>query len=187
MSSSSNSSWACAPEGCSSSSSSSSAAAAGAHLKKYKGVRRRKWGKWVSEIRVPGTQGRLWLGSYATAEAAAMAHDIAFFCLRGPSSPDGLNFPHCLPPGLRTDMSPRSIQKVASDAGTAIDAQLLVRLSPAETTEMHAAVGVQEGEVWEEENYNDYGNNNNNNATTTTTWEGSGEGLSISVEDYLYQ
>ncbi|KAK7843101.1 ethylene-responsive transcription factor erf020 [Quercus suber] len=45
--------------------------------KKYKGVRQRKWGKWVSEIRVPGTQERLWLGSYSTAEAAAMARDVA--------------------------------------------------------------------------------------------------------------
>ncbi|KAL0359987.1 UNVERIFIED_CONTAM: Ethylene-responsive transcription factor [Sesamum radiatum] len=54
--------------------------------KKYKGIRRRKWGKWVSEIRVPGTPERLWLGSYATPEAAAVAHDVAFYCLRGNSS-----------------------------------------------------------------------------------------------------
>lgn len=97
----------------------------GASQKKYKGVRRRKWGKWVSEIRVPGTPERLWLGSYATAEAAAVAHDVAFYCLRGDSSPQNLNFhPLVLPAGAGEGMSPRSVQKAASDAGLAIDARL---------------------------------------------------------------
>ncbi|XP_057793718.1 ethylene-responsive transcription factor ERF020 [Salvia miltiorrhiza] len=98
----------------------------GASQKKYKGVRRRKWGKWVSEIRVPGTPERLWLGSYATAEAAAVAHDVAFYCLRGDSSPQNLNFhPVVLPAGAGAGMSPRSVQKAASDAGLATDARLI--------------------------------------------------------------
>nr|POE67027.1 ethylene-responsive transcription factor [Quercus suber] len=84
--------------------------------KKYKGVRQRKWGKWVSEIRVPGTQERLWLGSYSTPEAAAMARDVAFYCLHKPSTLEKLNFPSMSPScSLRTDMSPRSVQKAASE------------------------------------------------------------------------
>ncbi|GFQ00625.1 ethylene-responsive transcription factor erf020 [Phtheirospermum japonicum] len=93
--------------------------------KKYKGVRRRKWGKWVSEIRVPGTPERLWLGSYATPEAAAVAHDVASYCLRGNSSPQNLNFPLVLPAGARPGLSPRSVQRAASDAGLATDARLI--------------------------------------------------------------
>lgn len=92
---------------------------------KYKGIRRRKWGKWVTEIRVPGTTERLWLGSYTTPEAAAVAHDVALYCLRGNSSPENLNFPVVLPAGARVGMSPRSVQKAASDAGLAIDARLI--------------------------------------------------------------
>ncbi|KAG6388908.1 hypothetical protein SASPL_150344 [Salvia splendens] len=95
--------------------------------RKYKGVRRRKWGKWVSEIRVPGTQERLWLGSYATAEAAAVAHDVAFYCLRGNSSPQNLNFQALqLPPGVYMGLSPRSVQRAASDAGLATDAHFVL-------------------------------------------------------------
>ncbi|KAL7602906.1 ethylene-responsive transcription factor ERF019 [Lactuca sativa] len=93
--------------------------------KRYKGIRCRRWGKWVSEIRVPGTQERLWLGTYTTPEGAAVAHDVASYCLKGATSLHKLNFPSMLPPTARTDLSPRSVQKAASDAGMAMDAQLI--------------------------------------------------------------
>ncbi|RCV28467.1 hypothetical protein SEVIR_5G411900v4 [Setaria viridis] len=108
----------------------------------YKGVRRRRWGKWVSEIRVPGTRERLWLGSYATPEAAAVAHDTAVYFLRGgagagPGVAAGgdvaaLNFPERAAAAYGAGagagaarLSPRSVQRVASDAGMAADAQLV--------------------------------------------------------------
>jgi len=104
------------------------------HRCRYRGVRRRAWGKWVSEIRVPGTRERLWLGSYAAPEAAAVAHDAAACLLRGGRPGQGrLNFPdraacyyaayggHARAPPL----SPCSVQRVASDAGMAADAQIV--------------------------------------------------------------
>ncbi|KAG4392015.1 hypothetical protein AAZX31_04G056500 [Glycine max] len=86
--------------------------------KLYKGVRKRKWGKWVSEIRLPNSRERIWLGSYDSPEKAARAFDAALYCLRGrhanfnfPNTPcnmDTTNAPH-------QSLTPQEIQEVAAN------------------------------------------------------------------------
>ncbi|XP_022974052.1 ethylene-responsive transcription factor ERF022-like [Cucurbita maxima] len=57
----------------------------------FRGVRKQSWGRYVSEIRLPGKKTRVWLGSFASPKMVARAYDSAAVFLRGTSAL--LNFP----------------------------------------------------------------------------------------------
>ncbi|XP_022933544.1 ethylene-responsive transcription factor WIN1-like [Cucurbita moschata] len=80
-------------------------------FKKFRGVRQRHWGSWVSEIRHPLLKRRIWLGTFETAEEAARAYDQAAILMSGRNAKT--NFPTTHDTNITTTKdSPKGLSEI---------------------------------------------------------------------------
>ncbi|KAL6495552.1 hypothetical protein OROGR_030115 [Orobanche gracilis] len=82
--------------------------AAEGNERKYRGVRRRPWGRYSAEIRDPSLRARVWLGTYATAEEAAVVYDREAIRIRGPDATTNIIKPPSRTPPIAIQSPPEA-------------------------------------------------------------------------------
>ncbi|GJN03990.1 hypothetical protein PR202_ga21495 [Eleusine coracana subsp. coracana] len=82
---------------------------------------RRRQGRWASELRMPRTRTRLWIGTFGSPEEAALAYDAAIFCFYGARIPRSrrFNFPNAprpnIPEHIRLGLTISNIRAIAGN------------------------------------------------------------------------
>ncbi|KAL8126008.1 hypothetical protein AgCh_013341 [Apium graveolens] len=98
--------------------------------RKFRGVRQRQWGSWVSEIRHPLLKKRVWLGKFDTAEAATRAYDEAAFLFKGRNARTNFPVTHIANTGTKEDyILPEIVPLSSREAGAGSDSNWVMRVA----------------------------------------------------------